>query len=168
MAPKPKKNSELKPGSSRDYVRSYIGSGPRYEVPTKAQAAKRDKEKSRQYSPAPMSAKKKETTRRAAEKKQAVTNIKKDTMKIAGAAGKVAGKVTRTAKKVVKAEVGAAKKAVGFATKAAMAPTVGVTKVAKAGLKALTKEPRGPQRKFKIVGPIKKLKDSSDKAAKKK
>ena len=100
------------------------------------------KKASTSYSPAPMSAKKKETTRRAAEKKQAVTNIKKDTMKIAGAAGKVAGKVTSTAKKVVKAEVGAAKKAIGFTAKAAMAPTVGVTKVAKAGLKALAKKER--------------------------
>jgi hypothetical protein len=104
--------------------------------------AEKPKKASTSYSPAPMSAKQKETTRRAAEKKQAVKNIKKDTMKIAGAAGKVAGKVTSTAKKVVKAEVGAAKKAVGFATKAAMAPTVGVTKVAKAGLKALAKKER--------------------------
>jgi hypothetical protein len=94
------------------------------------------KKASAKYSPAPMTAKKKETTRRAAEKKQAVTNIKKDVKKIAGAAGKAAG----------------------FVTKAAMAPSVGVTKVAKAGLKALTKEPR-TRRMYRQGDPLNKLKD---------
>jgi hypothetical protein len=94
--------------------------------------AKKQAAKKTSYSPAPMTAKKKETTRRAAEKKQAVTNIKKDVKKIAGAAGKAAG----------------------FVTKAAMAPSVGVTKVAKAGLKALTKEPRSTQRQFGKIKPM--------------
>jgi hypothetical protein len=84
-------------------------------------------------------------------------SAKKSTaLKVAGAAGKVAGKATRTAKKVVKAEVGAAKKAVGFTAKAAMAPSVGVTKVAKAGLKALAKEPR-PTRQVGKGAPIKQM-----------
>jgi len=100
------------------------------------------KKASAKYSPAPMSAKKKETTRRAAEKKQAVTNIKKDTMKIAGAAGKVAGKVTSTAKKVVKAEVGAAKKAVKFVAKQAMPPSNNpILKSAKAVGKVIAGDP---------------------------
>lgn len=134
---------------------------------TKITSGTSAKKASTKYSPAPMSAKQKETTRRAAEKKQAVKNIKKDLTKVAGVAGKVAGKVTSTAKKVAKAEVGAAKTAVGFATKAAKFNSDMVLKGAKAGAKALAKEPR-LKREFKMGGSIKKLKDSSDKASKKK
>jgi hypothetical protein len=81
------------------------------------------------YSPKPMTAKKKETTRRAAEKKQALTNLKKDPI-LKGAkavltnpigtgakvAGKVAGmyvKVGKTAAKTIKDKVSPTKRQVG-------------------------------------------------------
>jgi len=83
-------------------------------------ALKRMERQSRSYSPAPMSAAAKKKAARAGQKTQAVIGIKKDAKKIAGAAGK----------------------AVGFATKAAMAPSELLIKGAKAGAKALTKEPR--------------------------
>lgn len=146
-------NKTLKPGS--------MATNPKFVVDKPAKKA------STKYSPAPMSAKQKETTRRAAEKKQAVKNIKKDLTKVAGVAGKVAGKVTRTAKNVAKAELGAAKTAAGFAVKAAKFNSDMVLKGAKAGAKALTKEPR-LKREFKMGGSIKSLKESSDKASKKK
>ena len=166
MAPKPKKAStSYSPKPMGLYEQ---GQTSRAAAKKKADKITAKRLKATSYAPSAMTDKQKKAAALAGAKKQAGISIKKDTMKIAGAAGKVAGKAVSTAKKIAKAEVGAAKKAVGFATKAAMAPTVGVTKVAKAGLKALTKEPRGPQRQFKIVGPIKKLKDSSDKAAKKK
>jgi hypothetical protein len=96
MAMKPKKSE--KPGTSRDYVRSYIGSEPRYEVPTKAQAAKRKKEQSRQYSPAPMTAAAKAKAAAAGKATAARTKPKSTASKAAGLAGKVAGRVVRDVK----------------------------------------------------------------------
>jgi hypothetical protein len=162
MAAKPKKsaNQPYKPNIYEQYQnrRSFIIDT--VETPadrknlkkdlTKAKAdyviAKKDKQSraaGTAYSPAPMTAaaKKKAAALKGA-KKQAGISIKKDTKKIAGAAGKVAGKVTSTAKKVVKAEVGAAKKAVKFVAKQAMPPSSNpILKSAKAVGKVIAGDP---------------------------
>jgi hypothetical protein len=85
------------------------------------------------YSPAPMSEKAKKTASTRAAKKQVVTNVKKDLTKMAGNA----------------------KKAVGITLKAAALPSDMARKGAKAGLKALVKDPRATQRQ---VGRIEKVK----------
>ena len=124
-------------------------------------ALKRMERQSRSYSPAPMSAAAKKKAARAGQKTQAVIGIKKDAKKIAGVAGKVAGKVAGAAKSKVKADIKVAKTVAGFAAKAAIAPAVGANKIAKAGLKALAKEPRTKQM-YRQVGkgdPLNKLKD---------
>lgn len=151
-------------GSSSKVVSKTLREGSMATNP-KFTVDKPAKKASTKYSPAPMSEKAKKTAARGGSKTQATIGIKKDLTKIAGAAGKVAGKVTSTAKKVAKAEVGAAKKAVGFATKAAKFNSDMVLKGAKAGVKALTKEPRVGR---SVGTTIKKLKESSDKASKKK
>jgi hypothetical protein len=117
--------------------------------------------KATSYAPTPMTDKQKKAAALKGAKKQAGIGIKKDLTKIAGAAGKVAGKAAGIAKSKVKADIKAAKTVAKFTAKAAMAPTVGVTKVAKAGLKALAKEPRTKQM-YRQVGkgdPLNKLKD---------
>jgi hypothetical protein len=148
MAPKPKKAGRY-PGPGYDETGPGV---PKYnpkikDKPTKGETergkmakaaiAKRNQEKSRQYSPAPMSAAAKKKAARAGQKTQAVIGIKKDVRKIAGAAGK----------------------AVGFATKAAMAPSELLIKGAKAGAKALAKEVRGPKRGVAKGDPLKNLKN---------
>jgi hypothetical protein len=142
MAPKPKKNSESgKPGTSRDYVRGYIGSEPRYEIPKKSSAPKKASTK---YSPEPMAKYKKAGTKYAAREKQVgkygmtkqkdgrlTINVGKKpstASKVAGTVGKVAGKAAGIAKSNVKA----AKTVAGVAGKVAMAPVTGANKIAKA------------------------------------
>ena len=107
--------------------------------------------KATKYAPAPMTAKQKETIRRAAEKKQALKNLKKDPI-VKGTKAAL-----KTGLNPVGAGIKAASTAAGMAVK---------------GVKAIAKEVRGPKRQVGKMGPIKpmikKLKDSSDKATKKK
>jgi hypothetical protein len=84
------------------------------------------------YSPAPMSEKAKKTASTRAAKKQVVTNVKKDLTKMAGNA----------------------KKAVGITLKAAALPSDMARKGAKAGLKALVKDPRATQRQVGTTKPM--------------
>ena len=95
------------------------------------------KKASTKYSPAPMSAAAKAKIKVAAAKKQPSL-----TSKAAKVVGKVAGTAAGIAKSNVKANVKAAKTVAGFATKAAMAPSELLIKGAKAGAKALAKQPR--------------------------
>jgi hypothetical protein len=130
MAPKPKK-------ASTSYSPKPMGlyeQGQTSRAATKKQADKvtAKRLKATSYAPSAMTDKQKKAAALKGAKKQAGISIKKDVKKIAGAASKAAG----------------------FVTKAAMAPTVGVTKVAKAGLKALTKEPRSTQRQFGKIKPM--------------
>jgi hypothetical protein len=148
MAPKPKK-------ASTSYSPKPMGlyeQGQTSRAAAKKQADKviAKRLKSTSYAPAPMTDKQKLKAERGGMKKQAAISIKKDTKKIAAVAGKVAG----VAKSKVKADIKAAKTAAKFTAKAAMAPTVGVTRVAKAGLKALAKEPRTKQM-YRLVGTTK-------------
>jgi hypothetical protein len=164
----PKKESKVKitgkastsGGAGANYGKSMKFNAFGQPMTVKDAPAKPGKKASSKYSPAPMSNKKKETTRRASEKKQAVTNIKKDLTKISGVAGKVAGKAAglakakvkadiKVAKKVsnvagkvagkavgaakskVKADIKAAKTVAGFAAKTAMSPVTGAKTVAR-------------------------------------
>ena len=134
MAPKPKK-------ASTSYSPKPMGlyeQGQTSRAATKKQADKvtAKRLKATSYAPSAMTDKQKKAAALKGAKKQAGIGIKKDLKKIAGAAGKAAG----------------------FVTKAAMAPSVGVTKVAKAGLKALAKEPR-TRRMYSKGDPLNKLKD---------
>jgi len=100
------------------------------------------KKTSTSYSPAPMSEKAKKTASARGTKKQVATNVKKDLTKMARNATK----------------------AVGITLKAATLPSDMVRKGAKAGLKALVKDPRAAQRQ---VGRIEKVKPMPPKKPKK-
>jgi hypothetical protein len=106
-------------GAGANYGKSMKFNAFGQPMTVKDAPAKPGKKASTKYSPAPMSNKKKETTRRASEKKQAVTNIKKDLTKISGVAGKVAGKAAGLAKAKVKADIKVAKKVSSVAGKVA-------------------------------------------------
>jgi len=137
MAPKPKK-------ASTSYSPKPMGlyeQGQTSRAAAKKQADKvtAKRLKATSYAPSAMTDKQKKDAALKGAKKQAGISIKKDVKKIAGAAGKAAG----------------------FATKAAMAPVVGAKIIAKAGAKAIAKEPRTKQM-YRQVGkgdPLNKLKD---------
>ena len=120
--------------------------------------APKPKKASTSYSPAPMGRAEKAFTKYAAREKQVgkygmtkqkdgrlTINVGKKpstASKVAGVAGKVAGKAAGMAKSKVKADIKAAKTVAKFTAKAAMAPSELLIKGAKAGAKALAKEPR--------------------------
>jgi len=130
MAPKPKK-------ASTSYSPKPMGlyeQGQTSRAAAKKQADKviAKRLKSTSYAPSAMTDKQKKAAALKGAKKQAGIGIKKDLKKIAGAAGKAAG----------------------FATKAATLPSEMLLKGAKAGAKALTKEPR-TKKMYRLVGTTK-------------
>ena len=147
--PKPKKAStSYSPKLMGIYEQYDMGRSAKNKMVAKADAKRL---KATKYAPAPMTAKQKETIRRAAEKKQALKNLKKDPI-VKGTKAAL-----KTGLNPVGAGIKAASTAAGMAVK---------------GVKAIAKEVRGPKRQVGKMGPIKpmikKLKDSSDKATKKK
>lgn len=143
------------PKASTKYSPSLMGVYEQYDMARNAKKKMDDKAsakrlQSTKYAPAPMTAKQKETIRRAAEKKQALKNLKKDPIvkgakavlstgaNPVGIAAKVAGKVAgvyatgaKQIAKTVKDKVSPPKRAVGKGGKA-------LTPAQKARLKNMT------------------------------
>lgn len=108
------------PKASTKYSPSLMGVYEQYDMARNAKKKMDDKAsakrlQSTKYAPAPMTAKQKETIRRAAEKKQALKNLKKDPI-VKGAKA-----VLKTGANPVGAGIKAASTAAGMAVKGAKA-----------------------------------------------